>query len=103
MTPCGLRSRRLGRLTTCLTGSIPSFYLLTWMLIQCCISTAPVVYWPVHWPANNLALYVKEPLNTQIHNFDFPGYGESTSYPSEPGLITDALASDRRLPKRRRE
>lgn len=43
-------------------------------------------------PAGYRALYASDPLNTHILTFDYRGYGDSTGQPSEPGLITDALA-----------
>jgi abhydrolase domain-containing protein 12 len=43
-------------------------------------------------PASYRALYAADPANTHILTFDYRGYGESTGHPSEPGLITDALA-----------
>lgn len=42
-------------------------------------------------PDSYRSLYAADPVNTHILTFDYRGYGLSTSHPSEPGLITDAL------------
>lgn len=43
-------------------------------------------------PDSYRSLYAADPVNTHILTFDYRGYGLSTGHPSEPGLITDALA-----------
>ncbi|KAH7329393.1 Alpha/Beta hydrolase protein [Stachybotrys elegans] len=43
-------------------------------------------------PDSYRSLYAADPLNTHILAFDYRGYGESSGYPSEQGVINDALA-----------
>lgn len=43
-------------------------------------------------PDSYRSLYAADPANTHVLTFDYRGYGLSTGHPSEPGLITDALA-----------
>ncbi|AEO63602.1 uncharacterized protein THITE_2109089, partial [Thermothielavioides terrestris NRRL 8126] len=43
-------------------------------------------------PDSYRALYAADPVNTHVLTFDYRGYGLSSGHPSEPGLITDALA-----------
>ncbi|KAF4470340.1 Monoacylglycerol lipase ABHD12 [Fusarium albosuccineum] len=43
-------------------------------------------------PDSYRSLYSADPVNTHVLTFDYRGYGKSTGSPSEPGLITDALA-----------
>ncbi|KAK3358074.1 Alpha/Beta hydrolase protein [Lasiosphaeria hispida] len=43
-------------------------------------------------PDSYRSLYAADPANTHILTFDYRGYGLSSGWPSEPGLITDALA-----------
>ncbi|KAK0622628.1 Alpha/Beta hydrolase protein [Immersiella caudata] len=43
-------------------------------------------------PDSYRSLYAADPVNTHILTFDYRGYGLSSGWPSEPGLITDALS-----------
>jgi len=43
-------------------------------------------------PDSYRSLYAADPVNTHVLTFDYRGYGLSSGWPSEPGLITDALA-----------
>jgi abhydrolase domain-containing protein 12 len=43
-------------------------------------------------PDSYRSLYAADPTNTHVLAFDYRGYGLSSGRPSEPGLITDALA-----------
>ncbi|KAL2022012.1 hypothetical protein VTK56DRAFT_6252 [Thermocarpiscus australiensis] len=43
-------------------------------------------------PDSYRSLYAADPVNTHVLTFDYRGYGESTGNPTEPGIITDALA-----------
>lgn len=43
-------------------------------------------------PDSYRSLYAADPANTHVLTFDYRGYGLSSGQPSEPGLITDALA-----------
>lgn len=42
-------------------------------------------------PDSYRSLYSADPVNTHVLTFDYRGYGKSTGYPSEAGIITDAL------------
>ncbi|KAI5459535.1 Alpha/Beta hydrolase protein [Mariannaea sp. PMI_226] len=42
-------------------------------------------------PDNYRALYSVDPVNTHVLTFDYRGYGRSSGFPSERGIITDAL------------
>lgn len=43
-------------------------------------------------PESYRSLYAADPVNTHILTFDYRGYGKSSGYPSELGVINDALA-----------
>ncbi|KAF5978697.1 monoacylglycerol lipase ABHD12 [Fusarium coicis] len=42
-------------------------------------------------PDSYRSLYSADPINTHVLTFDYRGYGESTSSPSEDGIIMDAV------------